>query len=128
MRFVRVERSPRTATRSAGTEEMSFWSVICSVDCAIGEMVIVSFIWSGQRSPGMNVSTPLIFERVLVDEVLVWVLRRPNKAQLTMLRDNSPFEPIADGFIADNTHSRCPTASQQGLIFFTFEVQIKVQA
>jgi hypothetical protein len=80
MRFVRAERSLRTWTRSAGFEEMSFWSVVCS---AVGEMVFGSFLAEDARLViGSDATSP--FKRDIVDTTLVRAVRRRSKGQLTI--------------------------------------------
>jgi hypothetical protein len=67
MCFVKAERSLRTGTRSAGFEEMSFWSVVCS---AVGEMVFGSFLGEDARlAIGSDATSP--FKRDIVDAALV---------------------------------------------------------
>jgi hypothetical protein len=65
--------------------------VVCS---AVDELVFVTFIGLGERSLGMDIPTPLIFE---CRSGLVGFFRRPNKGQLSMVKYDSPF--ATDGFM-----------------------------
>jgi hypothetical protein len=56
--------------------------------------VFVTFIGLGERSLGMDIPTSLIFE---CRGGLVGFFRRPNKGQLTMVKDDGPF--ATDGFM-----------------------------
>jgi hypothetical protein len=58
--------------------------VVCS---AGGDLVFVSFIELGERGLGMEIPAPLIFKR---SGGLVRAFRRPNKGQLTMVKNDSP--------------------------------------
>jgi hypothetical protein len=80
MHFVRAERSLRTGTSSAGVEEMSFWSVVCS---AVGEMVFELFLGEDSRlAIGSDATSP--FKRVIVAATLVRAVRQQGKGQLTI--------------------------------------------
>jgi hypothetical protein len=72
-------------------EERSSWSVVCSV---VSKLVFMSLIGLAERSLGIDVPMPLIFKR---RGRLVRVFRKPNKGQLTMVKDDSPV--AKDGFM-----------------------------